>query len=53
MGIPENGAEYVVGPWLSFDAETERHVGDHAEAANVLLKDTNREGFRIPEPGQV
>lgn len=53
VGIPENGAEYVVGPWLRFDAETERHVGDHAEAANVLLKDTNREGFRIPEPGQV
>jgi hypothetical protein len=53
VGIPENGAEYTVGPWLTFDAEQERHVGDHADAANALLKDPNRDGFRIPEAGQV
>ena len=39
VGLPEDGTEYTVGPWLiSFDL-TERHVGAHAEAANRLLKD--------------
>ena len=53
VGIPENGAEYIVGPWLSYDPKTERHVGDHAEQANVLLKDPNREGFQIPAVAKV
>ncbi|HYW80800.1 MAG TPA: Gfo/Idh/MocA family oxidoreductase, partial [Thermoguttaceae bacterium] len=47
-GIPENGAEYVVGPWLTFDPKTERCVGEHAEEANALLKDENRAGFKVP-----
>jgi predicted dehydrogenase len=53
VGVPEDGAEYVVGPWLTFDPQTERHTGDFAEKANLLLKDPNREGFVIPEPGRV
>ncbi len=48
VGIPEDGAEYTVGPWLTFDPETERHTGDHAEEANALLKDPNNEGYRVP-----
>lgn len=48
VGIPEDGAEYTVGPWLTFDPETERHVGDHAEEANALLKDPNNKGFEVP-----
>lgn len=48
VGIPEDGNEYIVGPWLNFDPETERFVGDHAEEANILLKDENRPGFEIP-----
>lgn len=48
VGVPEDGNEYVVGPWLTFDPSTERHTGDHAEAANALLKDENRSGFEIP-----
>jgi predicted dehydrogenase len=52
-GVPEDGAEYVVGPWLTFDPETERHTGEFAEQANALLKDPNRDGFRVPEPGKV
>ena len=39
--------------WLTFDPETERHTGDFADQANVLLKDPNREGFVVPEPGKV
>lgn len=48
VGVPENGAEYVVGPWLEFDPKTERHIGEHADAANLLLKDDNNVGFDIP-----
>jgi predicted dehydrogenase len=53
VGVPEDGAEYVVGPWLTFDPETEAHTGDHAEAANALLKDENRRGFQIPDRSHV
>jgi hypothetical protein len=53
VGVPEDGAEYTVGPWLTFDPKTERHVGDHAEEANALLKDKNRPGFEIPDPKNV
>ncbi len=48
VGVPVDGAQYTVGPWLTFDPKTERHTGEHAEAANALLKDKNREGFEIP-----
>ena len=47
-GIPEEGNEYVVGPWLTYDPKTERHTGDYAAEANALLKDENRSGFKVP-----
>ena len=47
VGVSED-AEYVVGPWLTYDPETELHVGDFADEANALQKDENREGFKIP-----
>ena len=53
VGIPEKGNHYTVGPWLSFDPATERHTGDHAEAANRLLKDPNRPGFEVPTAADV
>ncbi len=53
VGIPEDGAQYTVGPTLTFDPKTERHTGDFADAANVLLKDTNRTGFEVPEAAKV
>jgi hypothetical protein len=53
VGIPENGAQYIVGPWLSYDPQTEQHVGDHAVEANALLKDPNRNGFQIPTVADV
>jgi hypothetical protein len=49
----KDGAEYTVGPWLTYDPKTERHTGDHAVEANALLKDTNRMGFQIPNPTKV
>jgi len=53
VGVPENGATYTVGPMLNFDPATERHTGEHAEAANILLKDPNNPGFEIPEAAKV
>ena len=53
VGVPEVGAEYTVGPWLTFDPETETHTGDFAKEANQLLKDPNRSGFEIPTAAQV
>jgi predicted dehydrogenase len=49
VGVPEEGSAYTVGPVLTFDPKAERHVGDHAEQANALLKDPNRKGFEIPD----
>jgi len=48
VGVPEDGNEYTVGPWLTFDPETESHTGEYADAANELLKDGNRKGYEIP-----
>jgi hypothetical protein len=53
VGIPEDKAEYTVGPWLSFDAESEKHTGAHADAANALLKDPNNSGFEVPAADKV
>jgi predicted dehydrogenase len=53
VGVPENGAEYTVGPWLTFDPTTERHTGEFAPEANALLKDANSPGFEIPAIGKV
>ena len=49
VGVPEDEAQYVVGPWLTFDPKTERHTGDFADEANTLLKDPNRAGFEVPD----
>lgn len=53
VGLPQDGNHYTLGPWLTFDPETERHTGEHAEAANALLQDPQREGFEIPAADQV
>jgi len=53
VGIPEDGNDYTVGPWLTFDPKTERFVGEHADAANELVKDVNRPGFEVPDAAKV
>jgi len=52
-GIPEDRATYRLGPTLTFDPDTERHVGDHAEAANRLLQDVHNPGFEVPAAAAV
>lgn len=53
VGIPEDGNQYIVGPWLTFDPKTERHTGEFAAEANELLKDPNRAGFQVPDARKV
>jgi len=52
-GVLENGAEYIVGPWLTFDPKTERHTGAFSQEANALLQDSHRPGFELPAIGKV
>ena len=53
VGIPEDGNTYNVGPMLTFDPKAEAFTGEHADAANALLKDPNRKGFEVPAAVQV
>lgn len=53
VGVPEEGNEYIVGPWLTFDPDSERCVGDNADEANALLKDANNPGFQVPDKADV
>jgi len=53
VGVPEDGNQYMVGPWLAFDPQTERHTGEFATEANELLKDANRPGFQVPDARNV
>jgi hypothetical protein len=53
VGIAEGQARYRLGPMLTFDPATERHIGDHADAANALLKAPNNPGFEIPSVTQL
>jgi predicted dehydrogenase len=53
VGIPADGATYRLGPMLSFDPQSERCIGEHADAANRLLKDPANPGFEIPDARSV
>jgi predicted dehydrogenase len=48
MGVPVDKAEYIVGPWLEFDGETEMFVGDQSVEANRLLRDPRNQAYDIP-----
>lgn len=49
----KDSANYTVGPWLEFDAQTERFVGERADEANVLLKDPMNPDFEVPSAANV
>jgi predicted dehydrogenase len=53
VGLNPEESRYILGPTLAFDAKTERHTGDHADAANRLLRDPNNPGFQIPDADKV
>jgi hypothetical protein len=48
-GLNPANEELYSGPALTFDSPTEKFTGEHAELANLFLKDTYREPFVIPE----
>lgn len=48
VGLAEADNHYNLGPLLHFDPQSEQFVGEHAQAANKLLKDENRKEFEIP-----
>ena len=52
VGVPAD-AHYTLGPQLQFDPQSERHVGNHADSANDLLKDPDNPGFQIPDANAV
>ena len=51
--LPVDKTEYTVGPWLTFDPQSEKFTGDHADEANAMLHDKNRKGFEVPAPDKV
>ena len=53
MGVPEDKAEYIVGPWLEFDGEKEKFVGKKSKEANEMLACPRRPEFDIPSPKSV
>jgi predicted dehydrogenase len=53
VGVPQNGSTYIVGPSLTFNPKTESHIGNFADQANALLKDKNRDEFKIPSISDV
>ena len=53
MGVPEDKAEYIVGPWLEFDGENEHFTGEFSREANRLLEDPRNSGYYLPSPKSV
>jgi hypothetical protein len=49
IGAKLEETNYQVGPKLSFDAATEKFVGEGADAANPLLSRAYREPFVVPQ----
>jgi len=48
-GIDLSKERPTLGPWLTFDPTQERFTGEHADAANVLVKERYRKEFSLPE----
>jgi hypothetical protein len=53
VGLNQNNTHYRVGPWLTFDSDSEKFTGEYANNANTLLRNPRRSGFDIPEPDKV
>ncbi len=49
----KDGEQYVVGPTLTFDPETETFTGEHADQANRLVRDAHNPDFDVPTIAQL
>jgi hypothetical protein len=47
-GVDLNRAPAVLGPWVTWDGEEHKFVGEFAEAANQLDQGVYRKGFEVP-----
>jgi len=52
-GLSETDEKYNIGPWLTFDSDSEQFTGEWAAKANQLLKNPRRKEFDIPNPDQL
>jgi len=52
-GLSPERSKYRVGPWLTFDSDSEKFTGEFSANANTLLRNPRRSGFNIPEPDMV
>ena len=48
-GLKMESSDIKLSPMLTIDSKSEQFVGDHAEAANKLLKRQYRKRFEVPE----
>jgi predicted dehydrogenase len=48
-GVNLSDSRAVVGPWVTWDADQQRFVGEFAEAANQLARPEYRKPFEVPE----
>lgn len=48
-GVDLEATPPVAGPWVTFDAQHERFVGEYADEANALCRRQYRPGFAVPE----
>lgn len=53
VGLSQDNNNYRVGPWLTFDSDSEKFTGEFAASANTLLRNPRRSGFDIPAPDKV
>src|SRR4051812_26628205 len=48
-GVDLDATPATLGPWVSLDADRDRFVGDHADAADALSRRDYRKPFVVPE----
>ena len=54
VGVPDDKADYVVGPWLTFHPQTEPCASDeYATEANAAAQGRQQSGLQVPAPNKV
>ncbi len=48
-GVDLGEKQAVLGPWVTFDSQQERFVGEFADAANSLCRRDYRKPFTVPQ----
>jgi hypothetical protein len=48
-GVDLDVEKPTLGPWLTYDPQNERFIGEHAADANELVKEVYRDPYVIPD----